>query len=264
MTSYIKDFCSGLIVKVQKRFCKKMFKILPQNKFLHDGKPSLAYLILILNTLKVSLILFLIFSLMNSFNVGPVDRNTKTTGKPCLLKNPPKNPSKKKPKLGMKLPWKMRKKAEKAENNPSASPSSKPSISLKPEPSATLESSETVPPETQELLKTLLQSPKIQQALIQAKASPKTSTIPSPTEKPILWAAPQSSLVPYNKTISKSGSEYFKNHILRTSYLLKMDFEIKTPGSHSKDILIKIGFINHGILQKLLIFIKVFWNKQIL
>ena len=50
-----------LIAKVQKKFFKKMFKILFQNKFLSNGKRSCQFFILKLNLSKVIQTLFLIF-----------------------------------------------------------------------------------------------------------------------------------------------------------------------------------------------------------
>ena len=50
-----------LIAKAQKKFFKKMFKILFQNTYLQDGKPSCQFLILKLNLSKEIQTLFLIF-----------------------------------------------------------------------------------------------------------------------------------------------------------------------------------------------------------
>ena len=48
-----KKFLFCLIVKMPKKFFKKMFKILFQNKFLQDGKVSCPFFILKLNLSKV-------------------------------------------------------------------------------------------------------------------------------------------------------------------------------------------------------------------
>ena len=56
-----KNFFFRLIAKMQKKFFKKMFKILFQNKSLLDGKRSCQFFILKLNLLKVIQTLFLIF-----------------------------------------------------------------------------------------------------------------------------------------------------------------------------------------------------------
>ena len=61
MISLTKGLYYVLIVSQQKKFYKKMLKILFQNKFLLDGNPSFLFFILILSLLKAHKILYLIF-----------------------------------------------------------------------------------------------------------------------------------------------------------------------------------------------------------
>ena len=69
-----KKFLFCLIVNMPKKFFKKMFKILFQNKFLQDGKVSCPFFILKLNSSKVIQTLFLIFSHMSFYKENDLSK----------------------------------------------------------------------------------------------------------------------------------------------------------------------------------------------